>query len=561
MSGNWTQALKKVIESVYSYFKYDVNTYIASRLDSLQEEENSSVPVVEHPRSSSEARLTETQQSGEDNHAGSLQDQRTPTSSTDKSWHRKQQPAKLVSSFTVENILMGTQSYSGSASSTDSESPASADTEFEPISYNNPATQPSIRYTKFTMVTPSSMAAEKRKKLAGADLSERAMTGKASHKQLGEQDKCFKTGETSSAIVHEHSVHCKNTVTAGSSGVSHTDSCPGINMMHSVIQSTGPSQLFPVPEVSLASRAASFHQSPIPQQFVVFYSASQTPGLQTVVYANAQAVPVAVTQPLSPHSSSPILTSVRSPMQSPTTITTVAPSSHLNSTAPTMPHIDTTATASTSSSSEASFIPIAPKTEEIRHRMALRDSENIKLFRKRTILKPRAPRRPKLPKPQKLRFHMTTVVKRAKRKPGGLVSMSVPPPSLGLHERSTDGRELIITPSPNLETMDNSQSGIVTSPSGSHSVGKLPLDKTGTNAPDSAEQPAAHPQAAVLKDSGYHLQFVKQSISHPAAVNRRGTRGCGKRTYTRRKRELTFHLYEDPTTNFKVKRACKRQQD
>jgi len=563
MSGNWTQALKKVIESVYSYFKYDVSTYIASRLDSLGEEDSSSATVVECPRSSVEALRTETQQSGksEDSRAGSLQDQQT---STDKSHHMKQQPTKLVSSFTVENILMGTQSYSGSPSSTDLESPGGV----EACSYSNPVIQPPVKYTRFTMVTPSSMAADKRKKHAEAQLSGRAMAEKVRGKQLGEQDKCFKTehcGETPLADVQEYSVHCKSKCTPSSSDMSHADSpatSPGVNLMYSVIQSTGSSDRpqFPVPEVSLASRKNFLPQSPLPQQFVVFFpanSASLTAGMQTVVYASPQAVPLK--QPLSPPTTSCDLSSVHSPMQSPSTTTTLANTLPPICVAPSMTHIDKTATASTSS--EASFIPIAPKTEEIRHRMALRDSENMKLFRKRTIIKPRAPKPPKLPKPRKLHFHMTTVVKRAKRKlSGGLVSMSVPPPSLtcqhkrSLHERSTDGRD---SKSPNLETIDNNPSGIITSSSDSHKVDEPSLVITGANTPGSAAQLAVHPQTAVLKDSGYHLQLVKQSISHPAATYRRGVRGCGKRTYTRRKRELTFHLYEDPTTNFRVKRTCK----
>jgi hypothetical protein len=108
------------------------------------------------------------------------------------------------------------------------------------------------------------------------------------------------------------------------------------------------------------------------------------------------------------------------------------------------------------------------------------------------------------------------------------------------------------------------------------------------------------PQTAVLKDSGFHLQLVKQqsggssgdvNINGPppqtqlqntsneqeaisgthSAVQKSGRqngrqpgpgrgRGRATRSYTRRKRELTFHLYEDPSTAFRAKRQCRDKE-
>ena len=576
ISGNWTQALKKVIESVYTYFSYDVNTYIASRLDCLEREESSSVSIEEQPRSSSEAHLTEIRKyacHGERENGGGLKDQQSPSEI-----HRKQQPPKLVSSFTVENILMGTQSSSSSPSSLSSASPVSVSAEAS--SSGNLATQPPVRYTKFTMVTPSSMAAEKRKGPVDSTesrLSERPSSKKSSSVPSSVKDKPFSANTSDKSPTTKideqanYSLHIVDRRNGDRSRTGSPTSNPAINLVTSVIQSTGPSdhpKLYPVPEQ--ASRTASLHQSPLPQQFVVFFptnSTSLTKGLQTVVYANPQAVPLAVNQPLSPNS---IMPDVHSPIQPPADI--VSPSSPPSSTPGTMPHITATTTAGTSTCPEASFIPIAPKTEEIRHRMALRDSENMKLFHKRTIIKPKAPKPQKLPKPRKLRFHMTTVVKRAKRRASAsLASMTVPPPPLhthhssqGSHEKTNDGRgagmESKIKSPQNLEATDTTQSDIITSPDDSNSADNQSLNNDGTISPDPPEQPAVQSQTAVLKDSGFHLQVVKQSVSHPATTYRRGAKACGKRTYTKRKRELTFHLYEDPTTNFRVKRTCKRKQ-
>ena len=166
--------------------------------------------------------------------------------------------------------------------------------------------------------------------------------------------------------------------------------------------------------------------------------------------------------------------------------------------------------------------------------MALRDSENMKLFHKRTIIKPKAPKPQKLPKPRKLRFHMTTVVKRAKRRASAsLASMTIPPPPLhthhssqGSHEKTNDGRgagmESKIKSPQNLEATDTTQSDIITSPDDSNSADNQSLNNDGTISPDPPEQPAVQSQTAVLKDSGFHLQVVKQSVSHPATTYRRG---------------------------------------
>ena len=41
-TGNWTQALRRVVESVYSFFSYDINTYIAGNLEIYEEDEHDS---------------------------------------------------------------------------------------------------------------------------------------------------------------------------------------------------------------------------------------------------------------------------------------------------------------------------------------------------------------------------------------------------------------------------------------------------------------------------------------------------------------------------------------
>ena len=272
-----------------------------------------------------------------------------------------------------------------------------------------------------------------------------------------------------------------------------------------------------------------------------------------------------------------------------------------------MPHIQTSTSAKMS---DPRFHPIAPKTDNtpIGFR-TVKGVMNDRALRKRGpkphLSVDKMKMKKMMPKPKKLRFHMTTVVKKVKRRTTS-VSMTAPPPSLCNRVQDQGSRDTEASPSdnhvsqditktPNVHTKSVANDSSVTTSTVTSSSATAPAispehstqhdsihhknadpseSSSSKNTVDSHTSPTsspAHPHTTVLKDSGFHLQLVKQSVSQPSApvtatsnppptqcVGRGRGRGRGTRGYTRRKRELTFHLYEDPTTSFRPKRT--RQQ-
>ena len=280
-----------------------------------------------------------------------------------------------------------------------------------------------------------------------------------------------------------------------------------------------------------------------------------------------------------------------------------------------------------------SYRPIAPKTAA--ESATSRDSrdgksnDRMKLYIKRTM-----------PKPPKLRFHMTTVMKQpagntvmtslTAQSPQAISSeTTVPNSDRGpvsamavseneQHLRSEVAVESTITRSPNIYSNESSAAGQKhftaaaamqwtkqdpdssgSSPTSTHGSPKASCTTTaGSNSTSkngSITSSSSNSQTTVLKDSGFHLQLVKQQgrggggagdtnsraqqnskdqdgsgefgvVQKSARQNGRQQPGPGRgrgratRSYTRRKRELTFHLYEDPSTAFRAKRQCRDKE-
>jgi hypothetical protein len=190
--------------------------------------------------------------------------------------------------------------------------------------------------------------------------------------------------------------------------------------------------------------------------------------------------------------------------------------------------------------------------------------------------------------PQKLRFHMTTVVTKQKKVPEKS-SMTVESPHPNEHNY-----RLI---APKNASSGQSSAGIGTVPAVENTITRspnvyssVPLRTAREDAPGKASPPPPPPPPSAqveevegrLKNgtringtshlSG-HRAGSSEDLHTAASIRQKDSlpldpqskqpmgpprhRGRTTRSYTRRKRELTFHLYEDPGTAFRAKRACK----
>lgn len=198
-------------------------------------------------------------------------------------------------------------------------------------------------------------------------------------------------------------------------------------------------------------------------------------------------------------------------------------------------------------------------------------------------------------RPPKLRFHMTTVVTKQKHAPVVRSSMTVSSPLAMVDESREHGTsggagrspeselpmESVIMRSPNI--FSSAQHAKPDCPLGATpnrnlraeqqvaSRGKAASENsTSSLVPTDPLQRVATPRRLVLqngegplrgsrpssgeKQASGKLPLMDQQSNDPVSARHRGRT---TRSYTRRKRELTFHLYEDPGTAFRAKRTCK----
>lgn len=649
------------MESVYGYFSYDVNTYIAGRLDSYQLQEGgerSPIATENTTRAepSSSFSLSEDSEvphaismntnSRSYNHISSpVREMKPPLSAVAAVSHMSRPETnaaettstnsqkKLLSSFTVENILMGRQSSSGSSNSPTSTtssslaSPTLAPNEHSTIVGTNWVSHPPVKYTKFTMLSPNSMAEDThKKKRTSAEGASDHSTEMHSH-QLSRSSSCHDLNHSTAlnseekrlglkrvpSDYHRSSSDARNVtaptrsaVTEAAASLIALSTSPSQKNSQNVtgIQSTNvvqPAKISTIPVVQALSastdgKTAVLHQTfPPPQQFVLLVPSSSVAmsghGLQAVVYAhpNQQVSQAQVNN--HPVSSTSDSSSSSPPITKHNTSIITAPKSQLESShkshAPALTRTHSNGSdGKFTSSSKLSYQPIAPKSETAHspNTSSTASPENnsndkMKLYLKRTIQKP-----------QKLRFHMTTVVNRPKKSSSTTSMTAQSPRACSNNDRGSPASEndhqsdsesntpqpATITRSPNVFSTEFQVE--------QHTVTEDQVLQRGDHSPPiSSSQKiksedlkrGAHPtQTAILKDSGFHLQVVKQRdsksentenvLSHRSKRNSDSTRGSGGRTtrsYTRRKRELTFHLYEDPSTAFKAKRTCKDSKD
>ena len=550
---------------------------------------------------------------------------------------------RLVSSFTVENILMGRQSSSGSSNSPTSTtssslaSPTLAPNEHSTIVGTNWVSHPPVKYTKFTMLSPNSMAEDTHKKKrssaeGGADLE-------TVHSQIR---RCSSSHDLSHSTTEEKSPlglkRVPSNLRGSTDGIARSIAVPTRSAVSEAaaslialstsqksspnaptIQSPSvvqPAKISTIPVVQTLStstdgKTAVLHQTfPPSQQFVLLVPSSSVAmsghGLQAVVYAhpNQQVSPqtqvsnhpVSSTSDITqspPDNSNHHSTSKQPPV---TTSKSQLETSHKNVPTHTRIHHVNSLDGKFPQPTKLLYQPIAPKVETTHTPSTTsaavspeNSNDKMKLYLKRTIQKP-----------QKLRFHMTTVVNRPKKNSATTSMKAQSPracsnddqisPLLESEHHSDSERSVAqpatITRSPNVYSSEyqvEQHTMMEEKPfqrsETSPSVSLSSQSSTSEEVPQHAAPPSAQAQTAILKDSGFHLQIVRQSDSKSTshhgsesadgALLHRGkrygdaTRGSGVRTtrsYTRRKRELTFHLYEDPSTAFKAKRTCKGKE-
>lgn len=575
---------------MYSYFSYDINTYIVNQLSCPKPhlpEENIgqalTVSLIKSERRSPEDQVSS--DSGEENlMTTSYQENSkngTLTTSSD-SVHRVV-PNKLVSNFTVENILMGPQHNSSNSPNSPSRSGSSSVSPTLPTLDNtsvmtaNWVSHPPVKYTKFTMLSPVSMGEETQKKKktkpdttnssliqsipfrrhsSSNDLSPTKATsekGAISMRRVPSNpifplaSNAHKTHPPSQALYsHPHPAMSTGATVSASS----IPQSKGNQFTTQVLQTKSVSTLPIIQAVPFSSTAvkANLQQSfPPSQQFVLLVPSTSTrisEGLQAVVYSN----PTQVVQLDS--NSKPSSQTVR-----------VANSSQMNhvgehesTTVRTREPADVCIAHNANSDLErlpveGNYRPIAPKTDYMVHESVSTTTNEKK--KKRSIYKP-----------QKLRFHMTTVVKR----PKGTVmtsSMTVEPPSPVNSARVNSTPFASNTQSDEIHCETNMMKARNTCPNNSRQgeetrVGES-RQSTGAELTVEPYRSSRPHQPSALKNTNVHNQPLRndESAENHGVSHFHDDNGRATRNYTRRKRELTFHRYEDPETAFKVKRALK----
>ena len=616
---------------------------------------------VEQPRSAISSNLTPLT-----NHVAALPAVRAGTNNI--ILPQKQATNRPISSFTVENILMGnkqssstssgstassTHSPTSSHSATSLPSPTNSSSISSSIVGVNWVSHPPVKYTKFTILSPTAMsdeAATKKKKASESSSTTALMTKSCESLEphpagsVGDALQDIKSLVSSQqqqqqALQSQHSSvdHKPNATSASPLQVYSLPSLPSSSSSTYKEQQPSPlattsARLCSLPVVTTLQAASNnldrkvvlSKTFPPSQQYVLLVPSSSSSApvshmVPSVPYDSSSMTPrIPASSSLSAENAltRPSMTTVS--FHSPTTATS-SPSSKLDISGGRLERGILSANNNTPGSESNSFRLIAPKMKRSSSSGSPSMSSSSGSSRGRSSQGRSSQQRSTSKPPQKLRFHMTTVVTRQKRMPVKS-SMTVESPSsvmteLADHSKSSTGRrshssdsdvpvESMITRSPNLYSMAASASALKEMEERAQEMQEYPPTTTtaatgGENRP-AHSQNGMHQQAVavgfpngtnrnespphtgsngggggggrVRSDDSHTLPTkeqnrhsitntternslpVEQNLKETAPTTRQRRRAT--RSYTRRKRELTFHLYEEPTA-FKAKRACK----
>ena len=488
-----------------------------------------------------------------------------------------------LSSFTVENILMGQRPPTSPAALSPSLSPQTP--LYGSMPYQTPpgwrhVTHPQVKYTKFTLLSPASMSGDRKRSSdssSSSDAREEPVVGHRPKRDRRDSQGIFSrqlSNETpqgsagKSDPLSDTQTACKALLSLGSDTVAETShqgeklvgvAPPGdaaTSQSVPVIQTApaGPREGFPTSVVAATHPTDSTPNYGFP------------PSHRYIIVLPPHCVAVSAAPVPTDRGGAEAMQLTSSPqggvqILSPATVAAI-PTMLVNEPPPLVSsHTHTQPIEDTAGGSKWSYVPIAPKS-----------GEKPTTVRDAVRLQPKdAPK--DSPPPRKLRFHMTSVVHRMRRvcsdgsdrmrrSPPG---MTTPPPSmLTVGDRSLSGS---IVGRATEEGMDIEN----TRDDGADRLSSLVSSAAKREA--SAGQPS---QPTVLKNSSLSLQRINPSHSPPPdsklaataappgngrQVGSRGRgRGNSRRGYTRRKRELTFHLYESPSTAVRSRRSSRSGQ-
>jgi len=513
------QGLRKILESVYSYFSYDVNEYIADKL----EQENTE-STTELTRTQPQATIDSSPP-----HNGSS------NTELEQPLPEPKQPSKTISNFTVENILSGPQRNSTSSSSISPSSHSTGSnrspTDYSSILPANWVSHPPVKYTKYTMLSPKSMGDDKSKKrpsVSGTDPRPRHHSSSTEGSRDFQKLSMRRVPSNPISRVPSGDRVPYSFPTSSNGSLLSADELKSQSgtYINSKSVSTLP-VIQAIPYTTAVGGKTLLQQSfPPSQQFVLLVpSTSATVNDQTLVYSTqAQTKPTPI---------------------------------RINGTELPKEH---TVSEQDKRLMEVSYRPIAPKNKTIFREMQPTTTNAEKKGFRRT---------PSGTKPQKLRFHMTTVVKRPRNSSVMTSSMTVESPSVASERTKTTS--FVLEPQSSVEAQAEKSITKTENSYSSHSEDECNRQSPQSNLSpiEVASNTSYEHEDSTLGQSSPSSEIVKQrpevkkeltfihchedkQFEIPAPDNGRTTR-----SYTRRKRELTFHLYEDPATAFKPKRNCK----
>ena len=695
LAGNWIHALKRVLKSVYSYFSYDTNSYIASKLeyqskngnvnwdqlelrsDYLYGREQQNVDDTEEENDTDPTDEEDDDDEGDDEDDDNDDDESDQSPRNTMEYNRKslerdlyvvpaisgnslttsKPPTKLVSSFTVENILMGRQCSSSSSNHSSSTRTTAASAAAAAAHMHSPTrslrpvaaasisqampsctsstsssivgvnwvSHPPVKYTKFTMLSPTAMSDEANKKRKPS-VEHPAVLNPKSFKAVGDSQESNLTKNKDmqiTSLMPSSQVTCAQPVssnlvceaaanTAASSSVIQVYPITSLKELPTCSSSltTTPTRLCTLPVVTTLPPITSLDQKSVmssldrksaitnldrkstitsPDRKSAITSLDRKSAVTSVDRKSATSkafhpsqqyvfiVPsnsVAVS-PSSQHSA------VDNSNLSGRTIKTVVVGSR-DTTASNIK----TATFQNSLSITSSRIAIATTAESSVGKpipstnvLSESNSNNFRFIAPKKNTPPSPPsqdrgtRKSKVlkrmsQKPHKLRFHMTTVVTKQKREPvRGSMTVESPsavnsdvtetsntPPSSKREDNldRTVAIESAITSSPNMHSAEANPQIMSNEERVVEFCKEIKLKEVEEMKLNSQTRKRVNISSSGKRKGEKDAIF--SSIKHIAEPR---AKGRATRNYTRRKRELTFHLYEDPETAFRVKRACK----
>ena len=539
----------------------------------------------------------------------------TPPTTVSKS------PAKLVSSFTVENILMGRQHSSSSSPSSNGSSslpviaaampsvptampsvpvhsptctspPAAANIQATPscttssIVGVNWVSHPPVKYTKFTMLSPTAMSdeAQKKKRVSyepSSVLNSKSFRSMDEDQETGAvvNESIVRSSSLASSSLQANYVAPANSILAtresatvavsssASSSAIHVYPITSLKEVSSLTNgiSTATARLCPLPVVTTIPAVTSLDRKstlsqgfPPPQQYVFLVPSNSV----AVARSNHHQLPPADEISHAKRTSKSVIIGSSSAN---TAVLHTATSQISQNPAPSAfsrkPGIDF------NPEKTSKGLSILPEANNSSFRLiAPKQDSHVSLFGSDRGSKSKAMKRTSQ-KPHKLRFHMTTVVTKQKREPVR-GSMTVESPSAVISDMA--GSSSSTSPASSADdTSDRSvaiESTITCSPNvystDAKSIYKSVETRSNNTAKGEERQEMERSEVTnrvedVPADKDGMKRVSLKETADSEVVLESKTKGRATRNYTRRKRELTFHLYEDPGTAFRIKKACK----